>query len=167
MKILMRTDSTNADYYADCECAVLDVTPELLTRIAARAEVLRQAVEVDHHLWKLVFRGCGPDFYSYKLIDACAEAEGSESFDWEDQFQDAGVLPLPNGVDLDRFEPQRTECDQEVVRAHRIGGQFEFEVAWVMIPKHSNIYISTEVLTLDRLQCFAVGELEAGEATAS
>lgn len=162
MKIIMQTDSTNPEYYADCECAVLDVTSDLLARIAARVDILRQAVELDRNLWKLVFWGGGPDFYNYKLIDACADAAGSESFDWEDQFQDAGVLPLPKGVDLDRFEPQRTECDQEIVRAHRIGGQLEFEVAWMMSPKHSNIYISTEILTLDRLQGFAVGELEVG-----
>ena len=162
MKILMRTDSTNPDYYADCECAVLDVTPELLARIAARVEILRRAADADINLCKLVFWGRGPDFYSYRLIDACAEvaaeAEGIGPFDWEDQYHDECVLPLPIGVDLDRFEPQRTECDQEIIRVQRVGGRLEFEVAWMMIPKHSNIYIATDVVTVDRLRGFATGE---------
>lgn len=166
MKIIMRTDSTNAEYYAECECAVIDVTPELLSRIAARVEILRQAAEVDRNIYKLVFRGSGPDFYSYKLIDACAEAGGIAPLDWEDQFQDEGVMPVPSGVDLERFEPQRTECDQEIIRVHRADGRLEFEVAWMVIPKHSDIYIATEVLTVDRLQSFAVSEPAAQVATA-
>lgn len=164
MKILLRTDSTNPDYYADCECAVLDMTPELLARITARVEILRKAAEADIDVCKIVFWGCGPEFYSYKLIDACAEVAepgASSYFDWEDQFQEAGVLPLPNAVDLGRFEPQRTECDQEIIRVRRIGDRLDFEAAWMMIPKHSNIHIATEVLTLDCLEDFAESEAAA------
>jgi len=170
MKILIRTDSTNPDYYADCECAVLDVTRELLARIAARVEIVRQAADADVDLCKLVFWECGPDFYKYSLIDACAEvaaeAEGIGPFAWEDQYHDEGAVPLPIGVDLDRFEPQRTERDQEIIRVQRVDGKQEFEVAWMMTPKHSNICIATEVLALDRLRGFATGEPAARMATA-
>lgn len=170
MKILLRTNSTNPEYYADCDCAVLDVTPELLAHIAARAEISRQAAEADTDLWELYFWSCGPDFYKCTLIEVCAEAvaemEGIDASNWEEQFQHAGVFPLPDGVDLDRFEPQWTECDQEIIRVQRVNGRLECEVGWVVIPKHSDIYITTEAVALERLESFAKGEMSASEVTA-
>ncbi len=74
MKILLKTESSDPDFNADCECAVLDVTPELLQQIKARVKIARQAAKADSDLWELYFWGGAPPFHGYDLIEACAEA---------------------------------------------------------------------------------------------
>ena len=73
MKILLMTSSDHLDYSADCDCAVLDVTPKLLKRIRSRIKIAGQAAAGDRRLWELCFLGCGPDYYKYDLAETCAE----------------------------------------------------------------------------------------------
>ena len=155
MKILLKTESSNPDFNADCECAVLDVTPELLQQIKARVKIARQAAKADGDLWELYFWGGTPTFHDYDLIEACAEA-AAESGDsgqdgWEQQFEDQGFLPIPEAVDVEQFEAKRTECDQQIIRHERTGKNRGFEVAWTMIPKHTDIYITTKAIPVERL----------------
>lgn len=154
MKILLKTESSNPDFNADCECAVLDATPELLQQVKARVKIARQAAKADGDLWELYFWGAAPTFHGYDLIEACAEAAASGDTgqsDWEQRFEDQGFLPIPETVDVERFEPKRTECDQEIIRCERTGKTGIFEVAWTMIPKHTDIYITTKGIPVDRL----------------
>lgn len=155
MKILLKTESSNPDFNADCECAMLDVTPELAQQIKARVRIARQAAKADSDLWELYFWGPAPTFHGYDLIEACAEAavESSDASqdDWEQRFEDQGFLPIPETVDVERFEPKGTECDQEIIRCERTGKTGSFEVAWTMIPKHTDIYITTKGIPVDRL----------------
>ena len=74
MRILLKTESSDPDFNADCECAVLDVTPELLQRVKARVKIARHAAKADGNLWELYFWGGAPTFHGYDLIEACAEA---------------------------------------------------------------------------------------------
>ena len=155
MNILLKTESSDPDFNADCECAVLDVTPELLQQIKARVKIARQAAKADSDLWELYFWGGTPTFHGYDLIEACAEAAAESGdpgqADWDQRFEDQGFLPIPEAVDVERFEPQRTECDQQVIRRERTGKSRGFEVAWTMIPKHTDIYITTKAIPVERL----------------
>lgn len=159
MKILLKTESSNPDFDADCECALLDVTPELLQQIKARVKIARQAAKADGDLWELYFWGGTPTFHDYDLIEACAAATAESGdpgqADWEQQFENQGFLPIPEAVDVERSEPQRTECDQQIIRCERSGKPRGFEVAWTMIPKHTDIYISTKAIPVERLAEFA------------
>lgn len=155
MRLLLKTTSTNPEYDGDCRCAVLDLTPERVAQITAHVKVARQAAEASDALWDLYFWGDGPTFHDQKLIDACDEAAGGNvgvnPGDWERRLQTKGVLTLPDGVDLERFEAQRTECDQQIVRCQRVGGRLAFDIAWTASPKHTDLYVTTEAIPLDEL----------------
>ena len=155
MKILLKTESSNPDFNADCECAVLGVTPELVQQTKARMKIARQAAKADGDLWELYFWGGAPTFHDYELIEACAEAAAESGdpgqADWEQRFEDLGFLPIPEAVDVEQFEPKRTECDQEIIRHDRTGNRDGFQVAWTIIPKHTDVYITTKGIPVDRL----------------
>ena len=154
MKILLKTESSDPDFNADCECAALDVTPELLQQIKVRVKIARQAAKADGDLWELYFWGAAPTFHGYDLIEACAEAAASGDSgqsDWEKQFEDQGFLPIPEAVDVEQFEAKRTECDQQIIRHERAEKHRGFEVAWTMIPKHTDVYITTKGIPVERL----------------
>ena len=55
-------------------------------------------------------------------------------------------------IDLEKFEPQRTECDQMVIRITSLGGKTEYEVSWHAIPKHTSLAITTPSVTLEQLE---------------
>lgn len=153
MKLLLKTTSTNPEYDGDCRCAVLDLTPERQAQIAAHVAVARWAAEASDDLWELYFWGDGPTFHDQELVDACEEAAvASESMspgDWEDRLQKKGFAPLPDEIDLERFEAQPTECDQEIVRCRRAGDKRAFEIAWIASPKHTDLYVTTEAISFE------------------
>jgi hypothetical protein len=155
MRLLLKTASTNPEYDGDCRCAVLDLTPERVAQITAHVKVARQAAEASDALWELYFRGDGSTFHAQKLIDACDKAAGGSGDvnpgDWERRLQEKGLLRLPDGVDLERFEAQPTECDQQIVRCQRAGGRLAFEIAWTASPKHTDLYVTTEAIPWDKL----------------
>ena len=148
MKILLNTRSNNPEYNADCDCAVVDLTPSLLHQIRCRVEMARQILSQDSDLYELYFWGGTADFYSYGLVEAC-EAAGAAA--WLTDLEQAGHGALPGAVDLGAHEIQRTECDQMIVRSMPTPEGPAFEVAWVTIPKHTDIYVTTEALTLEDL----------------
>ena len=55
MKILLNTRSDNLEYNADCDCAVVDLTPSLLHQIRCRVEMARQILSQDSDLYELYF----------------------------------------------------------------------------------------------------------------
>lgn len=159
MKILLKTESSDPNFNADCECAVLDVTPELVQQIKARVKIAQQAAKADSDLWELYFWGAAPTFHGYDLIEACVEATVESGnpgqADWEQRFEVQGFLPIPEAVDVERFEPKRTECDQQIIRHERTGKNRGFEAAWTMIPKHTDTYITTKAVPVEQLAGFA------------
>ena len=107
MEIVLRTFSTNCDYNADCDCGVIEVTPQLLDVVRRRVAIAQQALSQDKELWGLYFWDGGPDFYDSDFLDACDEADAggddaddddSDSPAWTDRFAADGYLPLPAGV---------------------------------------------------------------------
>lgn len=161
MKVLLTTESTNPDYSANCDCAVLNVTGKLLKRLKKRCRLARRAFEADAQLWELYFWYSEPEFYSCELLEARArdatQGQCVQAGDWTTWLRDAGFGLLPADFDTELFEPQYTECDQEILRCHRNQGRIEIEIAWTVIPKHSGIYITTAAITLEQLQAIAKG----------
>ena len=105
MKILFRTQSDNPEYNADCDCAVVDMTPALWEEVRRRVEIARQALQADGDVYTLYFWGGTADFYPYRLVVACEEAvaaatEGPEqeksatASSWSAQVDDPGYAPL-------------------------------------------------------------------------
>jgi hypothetical protein len=100
------------------------------------------------------------EYYAYDLIAACDEREDG----WGNRFHDAGRAVLPMGVDVAKFELQRTECQQEIVRyvaaASNIIRQPDkcFEFCWTAVPKHSDLYITTRDVTLPELRQYLAAE---------
>ena len=157
MKILLMTNSDHPDCMADCDCAVLDVTPALLERIRFRIEIGDEAAAADRKLSQMSFWGYGPEYYRYDLLDACAEAveqagDASQE-DWSAEFTAGGLQPVPEAVELDRFEPRPTACDREII--HRCPPEgAEPEISWATRPKGTDICVETWPITLKRLQAF-------------
>jgi hypothetical protein len=162
MKILFNVQSDDSEYNADCDYAVLDMTPTLWKQVHRRVEVGRHAIQADDDLYELCFWGGTADFYSGLLIEACQEAvaaavEGSEeeksaaAWAWLARLDDPGYALLPSGVDLEKFQPERTECDQMIVRGTLSRGEPAFEIAWTAIPKHTDIQVTTRDLPLSAL----------------
>jgi hypothetical protein len=163
MKIVLRVHSSHEDYDADCRCAVIDVTEELLQSVRRRVEFTRQARQADPDLWEMYFWSSRPRFYGYALVEACDRLANTRQGAWEADFDQRGMAILPEGVRLEDFQPQRTECDQEIVRHQAGSGDTEFEIAWTASPKHTNLYVTTEAVSREQWEALAHG-VESPEA---
>ena len=173
MKILLDAQSDNCDYNADCDYAVVDITPALWEEIHRRVGIARQALQADSDLDELLFWGGTANFHAARIIEACEEAvavatEGSDeeksaaASAWSAQLDDRGYALLPSGADLNAHQPERTECDELIVRCAARRGQPEFEVAWTAIPKHTDIRVTTRDLPLAALEAYIHNEPSSG-----
>ncbi len=74
MKIILDTTSSNEHYNADCDCAVVELTPVLVEQIRSRAELAGQALKQDGDLYEMYFWGGEARFYDINLVNACEDA---------------------------------------------------------------------------------------------
>ena len=149
MRIALRTTSTTPDYYGGCECAVVEVTPSLIEIVRNRIRVAKLAHGLDEALYELYFWGDSPQFFDYNFLEAC---EDSDPF-FSARFSDTGKSQIPAAVDISAFEPARTECDQMIVRVTRgRDGDVQPEIAWTVVPKHTDTYVTTESLSAEELE---------------
>lgn len=163
MHIILDTHSSNSEYNCGCDYAIVELTPALGEEIRQRIELARQAGQRDNDLYELYFWGGTAAFYDLDLIEACEEALAASAeaadtdrvvCDWISQLEKQGRALLPAGVDLEKLQPQRTECDQVIIRCSPSLHNPGFEVAWTTIPKHSDIYVNTSDLPLTDLESY-------------
>jgi len=163
VKIIFHTHSSDAQYNGDCDYAVVELTPVLVEQIRRRVELAREIHRKDDGLYELYFWGSNAEFYDHRLVEACeaaiaAAAEGADADqavrDWLADLDQGEHAVLPFGVDLEALESERTECDQQVVRCSPAGRDLNFEVAWITIPKHSDINVTTSELPLAALEAY-------------
>jgi len=160
IRIIFETSSSNPDYNADCDYAVVELTPGLVDEVRRRVALARQAGQQDDDLYELYFWGGTAVFYDGGLVDACQEAAATDEAaqDWLSGLNQVGYALVPPAADLAKCEPQRTECEQVIVRCSPSSRNPEFEIAWTAIPKHSDTYVTTRDLPLAVLEGFAANE---------
>jgi hypothetical protein len=158
--IVLATSSTNPEYNGECDYAVVRLTPELVDQVRRRVELARQAGEKDNDLYELYFWGGTADYYDSSLPDSCQDAIANEQAaqEWLTGLEQNGHALVPPAADLSGCEPQRTECDQALVRCSPSSQNPEFEIAWTTIPKHSDVYVTTRDLPLAALEGYVRNE---------
>jgi len=163
MKIIFHTHSDTPEYNGDCDCAVVDITPALVEQIQHRVKLAQKAFQEDDDLYELYFWGSTAEFYDHRLLEACEEAVAAATAGdddtkdaavraWSDTLDQNEYAHLPEGVDLQAHEIQRTDCDQLIVRRLPKPAGSDFEITWLAMPKHTDIYITTSDLPLSALE---------------
>jgi hypothetical protein len=153
MKLLLRTFPEGAGYGNDydlgnLECAVLDVTADLVRRIEDLLRMSRKIAQADQDLAEVRFHDATPCFYGYELISACEDRGGG---DWFDAFHDEEVAILTDGIDLAQFEVQPTEGEriELCLWRHHPAGTPDHEISWIARRNNCEIAVHTAGLTLD------------------
>ena len=157
MHLIFDTNSTNSDCNGDCDCALVELTPSLAEQIRSRVALARHAGQQDNDLYEMYFWGSTAEFYDSKLMDACEEAVALRGDDqaaskWLNDFEETGFAAVPAGVDLGSLGPQRIELSQMIVRCSPSAQRPEYEICWTASPKHSDVYVTTRDLPLERLE---------------
>ncbi len=164
MYLILMTHSSNSEYNADCDWAVVELTPALLDEIRTRVSLAHEVWQKDANLYGLHFWGSTVDYFAHDLIDACQDAVATGTIDgdadqvaqdWLANLENSGHAVLPEGVDLSKFETQRTECDRMVVTV-ATGQRGDSDISWETSPKHTDIYITTWDVTLAKLESLIV-----------
>jgi hypothetical protein len=150
MHLILNAHSSDPHYNGDCDYAIVDLTPKLAERIRRRVTLASEAGQRDNDLYELYFWGSSVEFFDHDVLDGCQEAitaggpdPHQAARDWLADFEGRGYAVVPTGFDLNAYEPQRTECDQAIVRCSPSSHHPEFEIAWTTIPKHSDVYVTT------------------------
>ena len=154
MQIILSAHSSNEFFNGNCDYAVVELTPALAKQIRNRVALARKAGQKDRDLYEMYFWGGTAEFYGCALLEACQEAvaaaSGSDEAanDWLTELEQREYAVVPDGVDFNAHETQRTECDQMVVRCNRCSDSPTFSVAWTASPKHADLEITTSELPL-------------------
>jgi hypothetical protein len=153
-RIVLDTSSSNSDFDGDCDYAVVELTPELVDRIRRRVKLARQAGRQDNDLWEMYFWDGAAEFYDCGLVDACQQAFAADQAaqEWLTALGRDGHALVPPTANLTACQPQRTECDQMIVRAGPSSVAPEYVITWVVIPKHCDVYVTTRDLPLAALE---------------
>ena len=154
-RIVLETGSSNPDYSGDCDYALVELTPELVNQVRRRVELAGQAGQQDNDLYEIYFWGGTAEFFDGDLVDAClaAVAGGDEAGqEWLNGLERVGHALVPAAADLAACQPQRTECDQMIVRRSPPSRSPRYEIAWTAIPKHTDVNVTTRDLPLEALE---------------
>jgi hypothetical protein len=148
--IILATNSTDENFNGDCDYAVVQLTLELVDQVRRRVELARQAGCQDDDLCELYFWGGTAEFYDSGLLDACQDAVAGDQAvqDWLTALEQNGHALMPPAADLASCQPQRTECDQMVVRRC----PSRYEIAWTASPRHTDVCVTTRDLPLAALE---------------
>jgi hypothetical protein len=132
MNIVLGTWSSE-DFNADCDYALVALTPDLATRILQRMDVVERLQHDDSAVREVLFWDCSPEFFVQPEDEQLLELLPADG----DSYQ---ALPAGQQIPDDAF--QRTEGAVLVIGKH---GQ-ELEAHWRATPKHVAIYVSTASL---------------------
>ena len=110
----------------------------------------------DSDLWELYFWGSTAEFFDHNILDACQEAiatagrrrRNKAARDWLADFEGREYAVVPDGVDLNAHEAQRTECDQMIIQVSPSPLRTEFSIIWTATPKYADLDVTTSELPL-------------------
>jgi len=156
MQLILNAHSSNEHYNADCDYAIVDLTPARAEQIRSRVGLARQARQQDDDLYELYFWGSTAEFFDHAVLDACQDAVATAggpdpeqaADDWLTEFEQREYAVVPDGVDFNAHEAQRTECDQFVIRIASYSRRLEFSLVWTTIPKYADVDVTTSELPL-------------------
>jgi hypothetical protein len=160
MYLIFDTHSTNSEYNGDCDYAIVELTPALAEQIRSRVALAREVRQHDSDLWELYFWGGTAEFFDHDILDTCQEAvatAGRRRRDraarkWLDEFEQREYAVVPDGVDLNAHEAQRTECDQMIIQVSPSSLRTEFSIIWTASPKNSGVDVTTVELPLAAME---------------
>jgi hypothetical protein len=132
-----------------CDCAAVKVAAEFVKLCRRRVKLAELSLLADSSLWELSFwDGSGPEFYDNDLVSQAEE----RSNEFYDDISNNGSAVLPASLTLKRFQPQRVEARQMIVRKTGPENSPRFEIAWKATPKNSNFQVETKAIPLDYLE---------------
>lgn len=147
MKMLFRAHSTLEDYNADCDYALVDLTPAVIRSIKKLRRIARMAVEADslvHQIRRLL--ATEVKFYELYAVgdDALAAVD------------DVGWLVLTDeqAAAIETHEPEPVESQQMIidVSLHTVvDGHYLYEVSWEASPTNTDFYVQSSSIDSDEL----------------
>jgi hypothetical protein len=160
MHLILMTHSSNPEYNGDCDYAVIELTPIVLETIRVRVALAREVKRQNPDVCDVAFYGCTPDYFDDKLAEACqdaieagtagsTDAAADAAEEWLTKLEGSGFTGLPEGVDLNAFDVQRTECDQMSVS---IATSDQADLTWTAYVKNTDTLITTRDLPMSKLE---------------
>jgi hypothetical protein len=153
MYLLLDVNYSNPDADLRCQCALLELTPDLCSALQQTGQAVLRCHDLLPDLYKAVLWRQGVDFYGGDLVDDCDRLCPT----WRADFSRQGFAVVPSAIDLQRYEPCRTECQQQIVRYDALPPGTKPTVAnsptfqWMAIPKHGDLYVITREVSLPEL----------------
>ena len=108
--------------------ALVELTPELLASIAKRKKMFFSLQKKDRSLTEIYFWDGSCDWYEADAFDELGEKEIL--------FRKRQPKAMSTSA--------RSECEQMILSARG--------VSWVMIPKHSSVYVNTTIIEWEQLE---------------
>ena len=151
--IVLNTRSSDPDFNGDCDYAVVELTPALIDQIHRRVELARQASSQDNDLYGMYFWGGDAKFYDSDLLEACEKAAATDEAaqEWTAELEQKGHAMMPIAADFSSCQPQRVECADDSQMQSPVAKP-RVRIAWTVIPKHSDVYVTTSDLPLAALE---------------
>jgi hypothetical protein len=79
MHIILNTHSSHAEYNADCDYAIVELTPALAEEIRRRVALASEARQQDSDLYELYFWGSTAEFFDHAILDTCQDQDHEQS----------------------------------------------------------------------------------------
>ena len=154
MHLIFNAHSSDEHYNGDCDYRSSNSRRNLPRKSATALPWPTMPGSETAIFYELYFWGTTADFYDHSILEACEEAAArgpdpaQAACDWSTDFEQQEFAVVPVGVDLDAHEPQRTECEQMLIRRSPPCSRPKYEVCWTAIPKHSDVYVTTGNLSI-------------------
>lgn len=143
MRVFLRTFSTNEDYNADCDYAVVDLTPELAELGLSRIENLKRRRARDSKLFETAFEDASSQYFSnFDAFDEILDPRSGHTV--VDILWGGDPWIDPDHCGIPEYAFKATESDSMMVQLNG--------VYWEAFPKHGDVRIYTAAIPLSLLQ---------------
>jgi len=141
VRVVLKVWSSNPDYYAGCDYAVVEIGEEFSKLALRRINVLCQQKAVDPSLYETYYWDSSAQYFSSWVNRASQPSEVQESgFELEETLEDLevytrDVVTAPPGFRVLESQIAAVECAQMIVR--------EGSIACNALLKRTDIYVTT------------------------
>lgn len=152
-RLAIRTGSSNDEYNADFDYALVEISPAILATIQLRRELFIAAAVKDRALTAIRFYDVTPSWFSGSDMEQWGEDQaiddGEKTNPWIDMLESGdGFQEVPEGFDPAKIHGPddrdfRSDCDSMEIS--------DSGVTWSCNPKHTGIDITTYTLSWEDL----------------